>query len=152
MAERVRISAQRIGLLLTAFLMLTLIGVFASYAAPIPAMRGVIAETAIARAAASGDRAAMQAALDHARPLLGVTARKTLAALPPDRAGLARAATLLAADARRASALVSYRLRLLVIVIGVLGALFGVALLGIGESRPTPTIMAARHPMETDEP
>lgn len=143
MAERVRISAQRIGLMLTAFLMLTLIGVFATFAAPIPAVRGVIAEQAIARAAASGDPAAMKAALATARPLLGVTGQKTLATLSPDRAGLARAADLLAADARRASGLVSYRLRLLVIVIGVLAALFGIALLGIGESRPNPLIMKA---------
>lgn len=32
------------------------------------------------------------------------------------------------------------------IVIGVLAALFGIALLGIGESRPTPIIMKAPEP------
>lgn len=143
MAERVRISAQRIGLMLTAFLMLTLIGVFATYAAPIPAVRGTIAEQAIAKAIASGDPAAMKSALEAARPLLGVTGQKTLATLSPDQAGLARAADLVAADTRRASGLVSYRLRLLVIVIGVFAALFGIALLGIGESKPTRIIMKA---------
>ncbi|KDM67207.1 hypothetical protein [Acidiphilium sp. JA12-A1] len=146
MAERMRISAQRIGLMLTAFLMITLIGVFATFAAPIPAMRGVLAERAIASAAATGDPAAMKSALAEARPLLGVTAQKTLATLTPDRAGLARAASLVAADTKLASGLVSYRLRLLVIVIGVLAALFGIALLGIGESRPTPIIMKAPEP------
>lgn len=146
MAERMRISAQRIGLMLTAFLMITLIGVFATFAAPIPAMRGVLAEQAIARAAASGDPASMASALAAARPLLGVSARKTLATLAPDRAGLSRAAALVAKDAGLASNLVSYRLRLLVIIIGVLMALFGIALLGIGESQPTPTIMKAPEP------
>nr|WP_249676058.1 hypothetical protein [Acidocella sp. C78] len=109
-------------------------------------MRGVLAEQAIARAAASGDPASMASALAAARPLLGVSARKTLATLAPDRAGLSRAAALVAKDAGLASNLVSYRLRLLVIIIGVLMALFGIALLGIGESRPTPTIMKAPEP------
>lgn len=143
MAERMRISTQRIGLMLTAFFMLALIGVFATYAVPIPAMRGVLAERVIARAAASGEPAAMKSALDGARPLLGITAQKTLATLTPDRAGMARAATLLAGETQRASGLVSYRLRLLVIVIGVIAALFGIALLGIGEGKPTPIITKA---------
>lgn len=143
MAERMRISTQRIGLMLTAFFMLALIGVFATYAAPIPAMRGVLAEQSIVRAVVSGDPAAMKSALDGARPLLGVTAQQTLATLQPDRNGLAKAAVLVADQTRKASALVSYRLRLLVIVIGVIAALFGIALLGIGESRSTPTIMKA---------
>ena len=146
MAERERVSAQRIGMMLTGFLMLTLIGVFATYAAPIPPMRGVIAEAAIARAAASGDPAAMRAALAAAKPLLGLRGRKTLASLAPDRAGMARAATLLSAETAEASHLVAYRLRLMVIVIGVLAGLFGVALLGIRDAKPTRTITAGPLP------
>ena len=146
MAERERVSAQRIGMMLTGFLMLTLIGVFATYAAPIPPMRGVIAEAAIARAAAAGDTATMRAALAEAKPLLGRRGQKTLAALTPDRAGMAQAATLLAAETAEASRLVAYRLRLMVIVIGVLAGLFGVALLGIRDAKSTPTIVTSPRP------
>lgn len=131
---RIRVSPGRIGLMLTAFLMLGLIGVFATYAGPIPAMRGVIAERALARAAASGDRAAIRAAFAAARPLLGVSAQKSLDALPATRDGAGRAASLLAEGSARASALIGFRLRLLIAVMGVLCALFGVALLGIREA------------------
>lgn len=143
---RERISAQRIGLMLTAFLMLTLIGVFATYAAPIPPMRGVAAEAALARAAASGDGGAMRTAIEGAKPLLGRQGQLALTALPPDRAGMAKAATLLAAETGQASALISYRLRLLVIVIGVLAALFGVALLGIRDAKPAPIVEERTRP------
>ncbi|MDD2878217.1 MAG: hypothetical protein PHT60_08890 [Acidiphilium sp.] len=146
MAERERVSAQRIGMMLTGFLMLTLIGVFATYATPIPAMRGALVEATIAQAAASGDPATMHAALAAAKPLLGVTEQKTLATLAPDRTGMARAAALVAGNTGNASALVSYRVRLMVIVIGVLAALFGVALLGIRDSAPTGTITVAPKP------
>lgn len=142
MAERERVSVQRIGMMLTGFLMLTLIGVFATYAAPIPPMRGVIAEAGIARAAASGDPAAMRAAVAAAKPLMGVRGQRSLAALAPDRAGLAKAATLLSAETAEASGLIAYRLRLMVIVIGVLTGLFGVALLGIRDAKPPRTITA----------
>jgi hypothetical protein len=131
---RIRVSPGRIGLMLTAFLMLGLIGVFATYAGPIPAMRGVIAERALVRAAASGDRAAIRAAVAAARPLLGVSAQKSLDALPATRDGAGRAASLLAEGSARASALIGFRLRLLIAVMGVLCALFGVALLGIREA------------------
>ncbi|MCF3947453.1 hypothetical protein [Acidiphilium iwatense] len=146
MAERERVSVQRIGMMLTGFLMLALIGVFATYAAPIPAMRGVIAETAIARAAASGDLAAIRAALAAAKPLLGRRGQQTLASLAPDRAGLGEAATVLSAETAEASRLVAYRLRLMVIVIGVVAGLFGVALLGIRDAKPTRTITTGPRP------
>ncbi|MBW4036155.1 MULTISPECIES: hypothetical protein [Acidiphilium] len=141
MAARERVSGQRIGMMLTAFLMVALIGVFATYAAPIPGVRGVIVEAAIAQAAASGDAGAMRAALVATKPLLGVSGQRVLAGLAPDRAGMARAAGLLRVDAQAASVLVSYRLRLMVIVIGILAALFGIAFLGIRDSQPTATIM-----------
>lgn len=143
---REQVSAQRIGMMATGFLMVTLIGVFASYATPIPPMRGVIAEAAIAKAAASGNPDLMRQALATAKPLLGVAAQKILATLPPDRAGMAQVSTILATETREASALVSYRVRLMVIVIGVLAALFGVALLGIRDSAPTGTIMLEPKP------
>lgn len=151
MAEHEQVSAQRILMLLTGFLMLTLIGVFATYAAPVPPMRGVIGETTLVQATASGNPDAMRAALTHIKPLLGVRAQKTLATLTPDRAGLARAAQLLKVETGAASALVSYRLRLMVIVIGVLAGLFGIALLGIRVGKSTPTITEAP-PTQGNEP
>jgi len=134
MGERIKISSGRVGMMLTCFLMLTLIGVFATYATPIPGIRGVLVEQALMRAAVGNDPAAMRAALSAAKPLLGVTAAKQLSALRPDPAGLEAASRLVTADTLRASALISYRSRLLVIVIGVLTGLFSIALLGIGEA------------------
>ena len=129
-----KISAGRIGMMLTAFLLLTLIGVFATYAAPIPGIRGSQVEARLVRALASKNPVQMQAALKDAKPLLGRTAQARLAALAPDRAGLARASRLVAAATLDASRLIAYRLRLMIITIGVLGALFAVALLGIQEA------------------
>lgn len=131
---RQRISPGRIGLMLTAFLMLWLIGFFATYAGPIPAMRGVIAERALVAAAASGDAGQIRSAYAAARPLLGVSAQKSLDALPMTRDGASQAAALLATGSARASALIGFRLRLLVTVMGILCALFGIALLGIREA------------------
>ncbi len=143
---RERISGQRIGMMLTAFLMITLIGVFATYASPIPGMRGVIVEAELAQAAATGDAGTMKMALAQAKPLLGINGQKTLATLTPDRAGMARAAVVLNHATLRASDLISYRIRLMVIVIGVLAAMFGVALLGIRDSQPTGPIMMVKEP------
>ena len=151
-AVRQRISFGRIGLLLTAFLMLWLIGFFATYAGPIPAMRGVIAERALVAAAASGDAGQIRSAYAAARPLLGVSAQKSLDALPRTPDGASHAASLLAAGTARASALIGFRLRLLVTVMAVLCALFGVALLGIREApsgtqqrrQPTPPARESR--------
>lgn len=136
MAARERISGQRIGMMLTGFLMITLIGVFATYASPIPGMRGVIVEAQLAQAAASGDAGTMRAALVATKPLLGINGRKTLATLSPDPAGMARAAVVLNHATLQASNLVSYRIRLMVIVIGILAAAFGIAVLGIRDSGP----------------
>jgi hypothetical protein len=129
-----KISAGRIGMMLTAFLLLTLIGIFATYAAPIPGIRGNQAEARLVRALASNNPVRMQAALNDAKPLLGRTAQAQLAALAPDGAGLAQASGLVAAATLDASRLIAYRLRLMIITIGVLGALFAVALLGIQEA------------------
>ena len=129
-----KVSAGRIGMMLTAFLLLTLIGVFATYAAPIPGIRGLGAEARLARAMQSGDPAAMKVALERARPLLGREGQARLARLEPDQAGLTRAVPLVAAATLDASRLIAYRLRLMIITIGVLGALFAVALLGIREA------------------
>lgn len=129
-----KISAGRIGMMLTAFLLLTLVGVFATYAAPIPAVRGSGAEAGLVRAMASNNRIQMQAALNDAKPLLGQTAQARLAALAPGRAGLVQAAQLVTAATLDATRLIAYRLRLMIITIGVLGALFAVALLGIQEA------------------
>jgi hypothetical protein len=153
MAARERISGQRIGMLLTGFLMITLIGVFATYASPIPGMRGVIVETRIAQAAASGDAAMMRAALVATKPLLGVNGQKTLATLAPNPAGMAQAAIVLNHATLQASDLVSYRIRLMVIVIGVLAAAFGIAVLGIRDTGPiNPTLNPAVDPNEATRP
>ena len=137
MAQRMRVSAGRIGLMLTAFLMLGLIGVFATYAAPIPAMRGMLAESALARAIAANNPAQIQHAMQQAKPMLGIKAQKTFATLPATRQGALTTTRLLATETTLASALISYRLRLEIIVIGFVAAFFGIALLGINDAAPT---------------
>lgn len=148
---RQRVSPGRVGLMLTAFLMLWLIGLFATYAGPIPSMRGVIAEHALAAAAASGDAGQIRSAFAAARPLLGGSAQKSLDGLPTTRDGASRAAALLASGTARASALIGFRLRLLVTVMGILCALFGIALLGIREA-PSGTPQRRRTIPSTKEP
>ncbi len=128
-----RVSGGRIGMMLTAFLLTTLIGVFATYATPIPGARGAIAEARLARALSAGP-AIRQSALLAAKPLLDQQDQAKLAGLPADQAGLARAMQLVAVATLDGGRVVAYRLRLLVIVIGVLGGLFAVALLGIREA------------------
>ncbi len=135
-AKRIRVSSGRIGLLLTAFLMLGLIGVFATYAAPIPAMRGMITETALLKAIAAQNPAQIQQAMQQAKPMLGIQSLKQFATLPQTRQGALATAILLEHDSTAGSQLISYRLRLEIIVIGIVAALFGVALLGIGDAAP----------------
>ena len=134
MGKQHKVSSGRVGMMLTWFLMLTLIGFFATYATPIPAIRGILVEQALLRAASDVNPEAMRAALQAAKPVLGSAVQRKLSALPGSPAGLAAAGKLVALDTLRASALISYRNRLLVIVIGILTGLFGVALLGIGEA------------------
>jgi hypothetical protein len=136
--KRVRVSSGRIGLLLTAFMMLGLIGVFATYAAPIPAMRGMLIQTALLKAIAAQNPAQIQSAMQQAKPMLGIRSLKHFSALKPTEQGALATAILLQHDSAAGSQLVSYRLRLEVIVIGVVAALFGVALLGIGDALPPP--------------
>jgi hypothetical protein len=132
------VSFGRIGLMLTAFLMLTLIGVFATFAVPIPGARGLIAEARLAQALRAQALRAPDAGARHAllsvKPLLDRQDQASLAALRPDRAGFAQAMLLVSTAALDGGRVVAYRLRLLVIIIGVLGALFAVALLGIKEA------------------
>jgi hypothetical protein len=129
-----RVSGGRIGLMLTTFLLLTLIGVFATYAVPVPGARGAIAEARLARALASDDPVARGAALLAAKPLLDRQDQARLARLRPDTPGIARAMALVSAATLDGGRIVAYRLRLLIIIIGGLGALFAVALLGIREA------------------
>ena len=128
------VSLGRIGLMLTAFLMLTLIGVFATFAVPIPGARGLIAEARLAQALTAPDAGTRHAALLSVKPLLDRRDQASLAALRPDRAGFGQAMLLVSTAALDGGRVVAYRLRLLVIIIGVLGALFAVALLGIREA------------------
>jgi hypothetical protein len=83
-----------------------------------------------------GGAGTMRAALVATKPLLGINGQKTLATLSPDPAGMARAAVVLNHATLQASNLVSYRIRLMVIVIGILAAAFGIAVLGIRDTGP----------------
>jgi hypothetical protein len=150
--KRVRVSSGRIGLLLTAFMMLGLIGVFATYAAPIPAMRGLLIQTTLLKAIAAQNPTQIESAMQQAKPMLGIRSLHQFATLKPTEQGALATAILLQHDSAAGSRLVSYRLRLEVIVIGVVAALFGVALLGIGDASPQPPASSAPRAPGDDQP
>ncbi len=115
--------------LVMAFVVVGLAGVFGTYAAPLPLARALAREAALdaAQAAARGPDAA--AALEALRPRLDESADALLPAggdmtarIAAERAAMrARFTAEAAAEARRA--------RLIIIVVTLMGALFGAAVL-----------------------
>ena len=117
-----------------AFAIVGLTGLFATFAAPLPLQRALAREAALDRAAAAAGSAEPEAALAALRPQLG----KSAAALAPGPGLDGRIAAERAAMRARfavESAVTLTRLRWLVAVITAMGALFGVALLGMAGRR-----------------
>jgi hypothetical protein len=130
-----KIDGSRIGFLATCFLVVCLVGVFASYAAPIPYARGLFKEQALDDAlttAGKPDQAALLAALSDR---LGEQADLVINGPGPLPQRVARARAEARSEAMTEGAAEASQMRLLVIVTSIVCAIFGMALSGVGRLR-----------------
>jgi hypothetical protein len=130
-----QIDGSRIGFLAMCFLLVCLVGVFASYAAPIPYARGLLKEQALDDALATNgkpDQAALLAALSDR---LGEQADLVINGQGPLPQRVARARAAARAEAMTEGQAEASQMRLLVIVTSVVCAIFGMALSGVGRVR-----------------
>ncbi len=130
-----KIDGSRIGFLAMSFLLVCLVGVFASYAAPIPYARGLLKEQALDDALATNgkpDQAALLAALSDR---LGEQADLVINGQGPLPQRIARARAEARAEAMTEGQAEASQMRLLVIVTSVVCAIFGMALSGVGRIR-----------------
>jgi hypothetical protein len=117
-----------IGFLAMAFAIVGLAGLFASYALPV-ALDRAIAQTAQLEDGAAPTQARIVAALGEAG------ARPILQAQNSDSAKLQAAARAILRQAAAEQDATALRLRWLIVVVSIMGALFGAAVLGAGGSR-----------------
>ncbi|MDE8349291.1 MAG: hypothetical protein POG74_07355 [Acidocella sp.] len=126
-----KISYSRIGFLLTCFLFPGLIGTFASFSIPAPVVDAMHQEAALDAVLTAATPQAQQTAINN----LGNATDEDTAAIVAKGTGPI-AARVAAARANMHIEVVTqardeaYKIRLMVITMTVLGALFGVALLG----------------------
>ena len=126
-----RVSLSRIGFLLTAFLFPGLIGTFASFSIPAPVVDAMHQETALDAVLAAQNTPSEAAALAN---LNNATDSDTAAIVTNGTGPLAARITTARANMQkevvaqaRSSA---FNIRLMVITMTILGAIFGIALLG----------------------
>ncbi len=117
-----------IGFLAMAFAIVGLAGLFASYALPV-ALDRAIAQTAQLEDGGESPQARIVAALGEAG------ARPILQASDSDAAKLQAAARAILRQAAAEQDATALRLRWLIVVVSIMGALFGAAVLGAGGSR-----------------
>jgi hypothetical protein len=126
-----RVSLSRIGFLLTAFLFPGLIGTFASFSIPAPvvdAMHQQAALDAVLAAQNTPNQAAAMADLDNA--VDADTAAIVNGGNGPLPARIAAAQANMQHEVLAQARSEAFRIRLMVITMTLLGAIFGVALLG----------------------
>jgi hypothetical protein len=117
-----KIDGGRIGFLATSFLVVCLVGVFASSATPVPYARGLLKEQALDDALATAGKPGEQADL----------VIKGSGPLPPRIAQARQAARTEAMAEGQAE---SGQMRLLVVVTSIVCAIFGMAVSGVGRIR-----------------
>jgi hypothetical protein len=115
--------------LVMTFVVVGLTGLFATYAAPLPLQRALLREAALdeAQAAAHGTNAA--AAIEALRPRLAESAAALLPAGGDMDQRIARARADMQASLWAEADALARRLRWLVCVVTLMGAVFGVAIL-----------------------
>ncbi len=127
------ISLSRIGFLLSCFLLPGLVGTFASFSIPAPVVDAMHQEAALDAVLAAPSPAAQQAAIAN---LVNATDEDTAALVlngtGPVAARIAAARANMHREVLAEARSAAYRIRLMVITMTVLGACFGVALLGVG--------------------
>lgn len=117
-----------------AFAVVGLVGLFATYAVPVPLMRALTRDAVLDEALATATAADPAAALAAMRPRLGEEA-----ALVIDGGGalserVRRARTEMHARLTAEAAALAARLRMLVLVVTALGGFFGIAVLRFGRA------------------
>jgi hypothetical protein len=127
-----KIDGNRIGFLAISFLLVCLVGLFASYATPIPFARGFLREQAFDDALATAGKPDQQAQLAALSDRLGEQADLVIKGPGDliDRVAHARAEarTQIMAEAKAEGS----QMRLLIIVTSIVCAIFGTALSGAG--------------------
>ncbi|MDE2238810.1 MAG: hypothetical protein KGJ73_02630 [Rhodospirillales bacterium] len=126
-----KVSPSRIGFMLCCFLLPALIGTFASFSIPAPLVDAMHQQAALDAVLAAPNQAAQQTAI---AALQGAVDPDTAAIVTSGKGPLpARVAAAIAnmrretvAQARSAA----YKIRLMVITMSVLGAIFGIVLMG----------------------
>ncbi len=130
---RASVSLSRIGFLLTCFLLPGLIGTFASFSIPAPVVDEMHQNAALDAVVNAPDAAAQKAAI----AALPDDMDDDSAALVTNGTGplpgrIAAARRLMQTEVLQEARDEAYKIRLMVITMTVLGAIFGVALLGAG--------------------
>jgi hypothetical protein len=115
-----KIDGSRIGFLATCFLLVCLVGVFASSATPVPYARGLLKEQALDDALATAGKPDQPALLAALSARLGEQADLVINGAGPLPQRIAQARSAARAEA------------LLVVVTSIICAIFGMALSGVG--------------------
>jgi hypothetical protein len=128
-------SLSRVGFLLTCFLFPGLIGTFASFSIPAPVVDEMHQEAALDAVTNAPDAKTQQAAIaDLPNDMDDDSAAIVTSGKGPLPARIAAARTLMHTEVLAEARAEAYKIRLMVITMTVLGALFGVALLGAGRN------------------
>jgi len=119
----------------TAFLAMTfavvgLTGLFATYATPIPLERALARDAALDEALASNGQPNQAATLEALRDRLDDSAAAVINGTGPLAARIGAARTAMHAELQREADAIGSRLRFMIIVVTVLGAVFGAVILG----------------------
>jgi hypothetical protein len=127
-----RPSATAIAFMVTGFAIVGLTGVFAAFAAQLPLQRALVRETTLDAALATQNDPQPQAALEALRPALDDSADAVIGGPGPLAARVAQERAAMQARMLHEADALSRRLQWMVGVATVTGALFGVAMMGIG--------------------
>lgn len=131
-----RPSFSAAGFLAMAFVIVGLAGIFSTYAAPVPLNRALIQEAALDQALATAAAPDGTTRLEALRPALGNSAAAVLSGpgTLPER--VARERARIRAHFEQQAATIGTRLRLLIGVVTLAAAVFGLAILGVGRPGP----------------
>jgi hypothetical protein len=128
------VSLSRIGFLLTCFLLPGLIGTFASFSIPAPVVDEMHQEAALDAVLNAPDAASQKTAIANLpNDVDDDAASLVTAGTAPIASRVAAARARVQADVIAEARAEAYKIRLMVITMTVLGAIFGVALLGAGK-------------------